>query len=217
MFLYNLSFTHITSTVFCFVSLTEHYTGVFIYESLIHRYSSKWTDSSGNEAPAKVHSERRRLCMFRRTYFCNHLPLTPLMQAHSRFLAITVWGCQLRYKLSSLAGHICPAAQRHTCMISQSSCCCLFKYDSLTASSSFMLPLCAPLHPPLLPVFEVPPVSSFHQPFSHSRVFSLQQFLTSSSWFSGQQDRRPLITKSPHWVTAPKTLWPDLIITNHLL
>lgn len=128
-------------------------------------------------------------------FLCLGLFFTP--SCHSRLSrmvahyvpAVIIWGCQLRYQLFSPAGH---TAQQHTSIVSLLFCCCLFKYDSLSASSPFLLLLwTAPTPPHHRPVFadSVDPVF-----ISLSRVTSLHHHHQCLDSVGG---RHLLITKTP--------------------
>lgn len=79
-------------------------------------------------------------------------------------------------QLFTSTSRIYPITRWHSFTVSLSSCCCIFKYDSFSAFSWFMLLYRMPSPPPPhhCPVFAHSPPSSSHQPLSRERVISHQ-------------------------------------------
>lgn len=79
-------------------------------------------------------------------------------------------------QLFTSTSRIYPITRWHSFTVSLSSCCCIFKYDSFSAFSWFMLLYRMPPPPPPhhCPVFAHSPPSSSHQPLSRERVISHQ-------------------------------------------
>ncbi len=114
---------------------------------------SWWRSSQSSVRETRLHIQACR---------CFSL-LTPLTHAHN-FLVVTVW--KLRCQLLSSAGHICPIAQRHTRVVSQSSC----RFLSVRSCCRCARPSAFPS----LPVLADPSASLYHQPISRSWVISRQ-------------------------------------------
>lgn len=103
-------------------------------------------------------------CLRHLIYFSYH-PFIHYSHACSLIISLPSLSQAINYhQLFTSAGHVYPMAQRHTYIVSLSSCGCLFRYGSLAAFSSFMLLFCmAPLPPHYRPLFADSTVS-FHLP-----------------------------------------------------
>ena len=125
-------------------------------------------------------------CLRHLVYFSYH-PFIHPSHACSLIIFLPSLSRAINYhQLFTSAGPIYPMAQRHTYIVSLSSCCCLFRYGYLSAFSSFMLLFCmAPLPPHYRPLF-ADSTASFHQPHLSQQ---------------NRQPPPPLPVSELHWVS----------------
>lgn len=106
-------------------------------------------------------------------------------------------------QLFTSTSRIYPITRWHSFTVSLSSCCCIFKYDSFSAFSWFMLLYRMPPPPPHhCPVFAHSPPSSSHQPLSNERVIS-HQYKDSMGGGETPFNQKKISLR----VKVPKTLW----------